>query len=334
MLRPLCIALCLALPLAAQKAPGLKLATLLPKGGAQYQLLEEMKESFAKAAGGGAKLTILADYHEGESAMVDKMRLGGLQAGLISIVGLTQIEPKAAGLQYLPMMLRSLDELDQVKQKLATALERRLEAKGFVVLFWSDAGWLRFFSRKPIRTPADLKRQKLFNWAGDTAQYDLMKKHGYDPIPLEPADTKGALATGMLDAVAAVPFLALGHQYYAEAKYMLEIDWAPLVGAMVVTRQRWDSIPEATRSDLRRIATEYGSKITAKSRQENVDSVQAMVGKHGLVVTKPAAGELDEWTQMAAGLWPEIRGKIVPADVFDEVQQILAECRKQGSSGK
>jgi len=31
-------------------------------------------------------------------------------------------------------------------------------------------------------------------------------------------------------------------------------------------------------------------------------------------------------------VYPQIRGKLVPADIFDETMRLLAECRAQGKS--
>ena len=91
---------------------------------------------------------------------------------MLTAAGLSEIEPGVAGLQNLPMGFRNLDEVDYVGEKLRPLLEARLAAKGFIVLFWSDAGWVRFFSNKPVHRPDDLKRLKLFCWSGNPAQVE------------------------------------------------------------------------------------------------------------------------------------------------------------------
>jgi hypothetical protein len=35
-----------------------------------------------------------------------------------------------------------------------------------------------------------------------------------------------------------------------------------------------------------------------------------------------------EWRKFAEGFYPQIRGKVVPADLFDEVVRLLQEYRK------
>ena len=67
--------------------------------------------------------------------MVRRMRVGQLQAGTLTTVGLAEIEPAVTGLQNMPMMFRSLEEVDYIGEKLQPMLEKRLLEKGFVVLF-------------------------------------------------------------------------------------------------------------------------------------------------------------------------------------------------------
>ena len=41
--------------------------------------------------------------------------------------------------------------------------------------------------------------------------------------------------------------------------------------------------------------------------------------KRGLVVNKPNAEQMKEWNDLAERLYPKVRGKLVPAETFDEV---------------
>lgn len=54
----------------------------------------------------------------------------------------------------------------------------------------------------------------------------------------------------------------------------------------------------------------------------------ATVKKNGLKVQAATPDVETEWRKLAEGLYPQIRGKIVPADIFDEVVRLLQEYRK------
>ncbi len=307
-----------------------KLATLAPKDTSLHQALQEMGEKWRQATGGGVALTIYTDGTVGgEADMVRKMRIGKIQSAMLTVVGLSEIDPSVTALQKMPMVFRSLDEVDYVRGKLTPNLERRFLEKGFIVLFWGDVGWVRFFTKKPVIGPQDLKKMKVFVWAGDNPQVDLMTAAGYQPVSLETNDILPGLQTGLISAIPTVPLIALAGQFYGPCPHMLELNWAPLVGGTVITKSAWDSIPSAGREALRKAAVEAGDQIKARSRAESEQSVKAMK-KRGLVV-HPVPPEIErEWRKAAEETYPKIRGKMVPADMFDEVQRLLQEYRKSG----
>jgi TRAP-type C4-dicarboxylate transport system substrate-binding protein len=261
-----------------------------------------------------------------EADIVRRMQLGQLQAGVLSVVGLSEIDKALNALSHMPMMYRSLDEVDYVVQQLRPELDTRLRDKGFVALSWHNAGWVRFFSKEPVLHPADLKKLKLFAWADDIYQIELVKTLGFQPIPLKPSDIFSGLKTGLISAIATTPFSALAYQVYGLAPHMLDMNWTVLVDATVINAKTWDSIPAATREVLQKEADGAGAQMTKVGRYEAETSVQTMV-KRGLN-THPVSPEIEaEWRRIAEDAYANIRGRMVPADIFDKVQRLLADYR-------
>ena len=318
----------LSLPLrGAEKVIRINLGTLAPRGSIYHQSLQAMAAKWKQAPGGGVRLVIYPDGTQGgEMDMVRLMRVGTLQAGLVTAVGLAEIEPGVTGLQTIPMMFRSFDEVEYVNDQLRPMLEKRLAEKGFVVLFWVDAGWVRYFSKEAMLTPDEMKKRKVFVWAGNVAQVDIMKKHGYNPVPLETTDILPGLQTGLINAVPAPPVFALTTQIDTRAPHMVDVHWAPLVGGCVIKKEAWEKIPSDARAVLLKTAVETGREIRASSRKESDDSVAAMK-KRGLTVHELTPEQEARWRAAAEEIYPDIRGRIVPADIFDEVQQLLKDYR-------
>jgi TRAP-type C4-dicarboxylate transport system substrate-binding protein len=307
----------------------IKLATLQPRGTSVHKILQEMGDQWLRAPGGGVQLTIYPDGIMGsEGKMVSRMRLGQLQAALVTVAGLMEIEPDAAALQIMPMMFRNLEEVEYVRARLEPRLEQQMAARGFVVLFWADAGWVRFFARRAALVPNDYRKLKMFvqDGAAGTRHVDIMKHAGFEPVPLQWSDLLTSLQTGMVDAVPVVPFYALGGQFYRVAGHMIEVNWVPLVGALVVRQTAWDAIAPETRDALQAAAKAAGPKVQTRSRRESDEAVATMK-KRGLEVHPLTPAQEQEWRDVAEGLYPRIRGGMVPAEVFDEVRRWLAECR-------
>jgi len=317
------------LVVSAAAAPKLKVGTLAPVGTSYHKVLMGMAETWRKESGGTVDLNIYAGGKlGGEAEMVGLMKVNSLQAALLTGVGLAEIEPGVTGLQNIPMGFRSLGEADYVGQRLHPMLEERLAQKGFVVVFWVDSGWVRFFAKKPVLHPDDLRQLKLFSWSGNPAQVELYKSAGFDAVPLETADIVPGLQRGLIDAVPLPPFYAMAAQVDTRAPYMIDLNWAPLVGAMVVRKETWEKLPDATRAALQRSAAAAGQEITAMGRREMDESVAAME-KRGLKVTRVTPEIEAEWRTISEAVYPKIRGALVPADIFDETLRLLAEYRAQ-----
>jgi TRAP-type C4-dicarboxylate transport system substrate-binding protein len=174
--------------------------------------------------------------------------------------------------------------------------------------------------------PNDLRKLKVFSQAGAPEQFDLWKVSGFNPVALEATAIPQGLLSGTISSVPTVPIFALAAQLDSQAKYMLELNWAPLVGAAVVRKKSWDRVPSAFREAMLATATETGRQVKAAGRTESEAAVAAMV-KRGLRV-QPVSAEVNaEWTDLLNKLQSHIRGKIVPADMFDEAQRILKEYR-------
>jgi len=318
----------------ADKAVTLRLGTLAPRGTSYHKNLLAMGEQWRAASGGSVRLVIYPDGTQGgEADMVGLMQTGNLDAGLLTAIGLSEIEPAVTALQSMPMSFRSLAEVDYVGEKLRPKLEERLKAKGYVVLFWTDSGWVRFFSKSRILHPEDLRELKIFTWVGNVHEYDLWKANGFKPVALETAAIPQALLSDTVQVVSMPPFFALAGQLHTQVKYMLELNWAPLVGAAVVRSKSWDRVPAQAREGMLHAAAEIGKQVKAAGRAESDTSVSAMVSKRGLKVQKVSPEVDAEWRAVVEKVQDKIRGKIVPADVFDEAQRLLKEFR-EGAGGK
>ena len=297
----------------------LRIGTVAPKNSLYHRQLMELGEVWRNAQGGNAKYLVYADGSQGgEAELARRMRIGQLQGALLSVVGLREIEPSISALQSLPLLFKSWDEVDYVREKMRPAMEKKFLDKGFIVLAWGDAGWVRFFSKDPATRPDDFKKMKFFAWGSEAEQQEIMKSLGYTPVPLETSDILPAIQTGMINVVPSTPYFALASQIYMTAPNMLEINWAPIVGALVVTSKAWGEMSPEVQAALRSASDKAGVQMRSKARQEVNEAVDAMA-KRGLKINRPTAEQMHEWDQLAQKLYPRIRGVMVPADTFDEV---------------
>lgn len=309
----------------------LKLATLAPEGSPWHDVILDIGESWKTASGGRVTLHVYAGGVAGdEPDMIRKMRIGQLQAAALSGAGLAQITPEIQALQ-MPMMLASYEELDYVRDRLAPKLETITEAHGFKILNWADAGWVHFFTQRPAIRPAEMKPLKIFTWEGDPTYAEVMKRMGFQPVPMAATDMYTGLQSGLINAFPTTPIAALSFQWFGLAKHMSDVKWAPLVGAMVVSATAWRTLPDELKPRLVQAAQDAAVRARSKIRPLEDDAIAAMK-THGLLVDPVPPDALKEWEAIGRQSYPYLVGKVVPAAMVAEVERLRDEYRAKKAS--
>lgn len=302
----------------------IKMASLVPAGSEWHNILLQMADDWKKASNGNVTLRIYPGQTMGDDPdVLRKMKLGSLHAALVASVG--EADHSVFALQ-VPMMYSSYEEVDYVLEKMTPRLNAALEAKGFVVLNWTDGGWVHFFTKKPVARPEDLKRLKLFAWASDSDVIETYKAAGFNPVPLPSTEISTALQTDLVTAVPAPPQAAVILQWYNYAKNMTDVKWALLLGATIITRQAWEKIPAEYRPAILEASRKAGLRLRDITRKNALRDIESM-RKRGLNVVHVDAKVESEWRKAAEKAYPRIRGKVIPADVFDEARKHLSEYR-------
>jgi len=260
--------------------------------------------------------------------------LGQLQAATLSVAGLSEIDPAVGAIQKIPLLYHSSDEMEYVRGKLQEEMEHRLEQKGFVVVFWSDAGWVSIMSRYPYLHPDDFKKSKVFVTADDLEEVTLINNLGFQAVPLEWPDVFLSLQTGMVDTVPITPFYAEASQLDTVVKHLLQLNYVPLVGATVVTKKAWEALSPEQREVVRKAAVEAGKQIQARSRAESQEAIEAMKKRSGLQVHAVTPALEEEWRHFAEGVYPRMRGTMIPAEIFDRALSLVAEYRAQQTKAR
>jgi len=320
-------ALLLAAPASAQTTT-FKIATLVPEGSSWHLILKEMAEQWKLVSGGKVQVRLYAGGVAGDDPdVVRKMRLGTLNGGVLTSAGVGEIDPSVYALS-VPMMFAGYDEVYAVLDKMRPSLEAGLAAKGFVVLGWADGGWVHYFSQKPVAIPDDLRALKLFSWAGDTETIELLRAAKFNPVPLPSTELSTALQTGLVQAFGAPPQITVIAQYYNHAKFMTDLDWELLLGAIVVNKDTWDKLPADLQTALRAAAEEASRKLRAEIRAGGAKDIEAMK-QRGLTVVPVSEAQRAQWRKLIEELTPKVRGPIVPAAAFDLALKYRDELRAE-----
>jgi TRAP-type C4-dicarboxylate transport system substrate-binding protein len=315
-------------PVEAQGRVLIRMATLVPDGSSWHLILKQTAEKWKEVSGGRVQVRLFPGGVAGDDPdVVRKMRLGTLSAGVLTSVGVAEIDKSVYALG-IPLMYDSYEEVYWVHEKMRAGLEAGLADKGFIVLNWADGGWVHFFTKEPVAVPADLQRLKLFTWAGDAEAVEVWRAGGFNPVPLPSTEIATALQTGLVEALGSPPQVAVISQFFNHARYMTDLRWQLLLGATLITKEAWDRVPADVQPAIRQATEEAGARLRREIDEAEAKDVEAMQ-KRGLTVVPVTDAQKAEWHKLTETLYPEIKGKVVPAEAFDEAMRLRDEYRKQ-----
>jgi TRAP-type transport system periplasmic protein len=319
----------LAPPAAGQTV--VKLATLVPDGSVWHRILLDQAAEWKRASEGRVEVRIYPGGVAGDDPdMVRKMRVGQFQAAALGVAGLVEIDDAFKVFQ-VPFFFESVDELFHVLGAMEPLLRQRLEAKGFVLLNWSYAGWVHLYSRRPVRTVADLRAQKMFMWGADDRSLRLWRSQGLQPVGLAATDIMMSLQTGMIEAIATTPLAVLSLQWHRLAPYQLDQGIAPLIGATVMTRRGFNMLSERDRPALVAASRRVGERLRAEIPPQEVRAVAELQGR-GLTVTSIAPDGRATWDSAGREFSAAHRGVIVPQDAYDQALRARDEYRRRAAA--
>jgi len=311
------LVLALAVPLAAFQTVNVRLATLAPENSPWTSALRSMGATWSKATSNRVRLTVYAGTIPSESSAIARMAVDGLQAATLMVAGLAEID-ESFNVFGIPFFFESDAELQHVQEKLTPIIKQRLEAKRFHLINWGNGGWVQLFSKKPIRTIAELQAAKLYTTEGEPKWVQWYSANGFHAVPLATGEIPKQLKlpTGAIDAAPSPPVFAVALQFFQDAPYMLDLRVAPLVGATVMTASAWNKIAPADRTAMLDAALAMEKQIQAQAPGLDAKSIDEMK-KAGLQVVTLTPQAVAQFRTTAEKVTSTLRGNMVPADVYD-----------------
>lgn len=283
---------------ALEAATVVKMATLAPEGSIWDRILREMGAEWKQETGGEVQLRIYAGGVAGDEAdIVRKMRVGQIHAAAFSVAGLSTID-RSFEVFEIPMFFESYEELYHVLETLRGDFEKRLDAKGYVLLHWGNGGWVHLFSKEPVVSVDDLRKQKLFAGAGNEGMIRMWRENGFQPVSLATTDVLTSLQTGMVQVIPTTPLAALSLQWFRQAPYMQDLGLAPLMGATVVSKRTWKRLKPETQAAMKKAAMEAEKAFKTQIPGQDAKAVEQMKGR-GLKVSPVGDADRKAWAEAA-----------------------------------
>ncbi len=316
-------ALLAALPASAQT---IKMGTVAPPNSPWDASLRALAEQWSEASQGAVSLKIYPGSIAGDELdMVRKMRIGELQAAALSGEGLKDIV-RGVLVFDLPFLFSSGPELRYVLDAMTPEFKREFEGKGFVLLGWTLAGWIEFFSRDPVVSPSDLMAQKLAVSGSDPDVVQAWRRAGFRVTTISFSDIMTGLSSGMIDAIYTEPIAAAAYQWFGIARNLCDLRIAPLISGIVVSRRAWERVAPAYRPALAEAAEGDLGSLYERTRSLERRAREVM-SENGLAINRVSPVEAERWRALVASGYSALIGTDVPTATFDRVQALIRDYR-------
>ena len=306
----------------------LKIATVAPDGSAWMRAMRDGAQRIEAATQGRVEFRFYPGGVMGNDAQIlRRIRVGQLHGGAFTAGGLADRYP-ALQAYGVPLLFRSLEEVDFVRDRLDAELQSGLEAAGFVSFGFVEGGFAQFMSANPIRSVDDLKRRRV--WIPDNDQISrlALETLGVSPVPLPVTDVMTSLQTGLLDVVASSPVVALVLQWHTRVRYVTDLPVAYSYGIFAIDGRSFGGISAADQQIVRDIMSEVVAGLDAEARDDNARALQAMLDI-GIETVSVDPANLGAWRAAIEALFPQLRARsdYMDAAFFDRMIEALAQYR-------
>lgn len=230
-----------------------------------------------------------------ENSVIQQVQLGSIEFTRISSGTLAEFN-KQFGVFSLPYIFNDQEHVwrflnGDFGQKMLTNLEK----SRMIGLCYYEAGSRSFYTKKPVKSPEDLKGLKI-RVIQNAVNIELMKAFGASATPMPYGEVFSALQTGVIDGAENNPpsYLTANH-YQAVKNYVLD-SHQRVPEVLMVSRVAWDKMSDEDKKIIQEAAKEtvkYQIEVWNKFEKEALNKLI----QNGVVVTE--VKDMKPWQEAA-----------------------------------
>ena len=237
----------------------LKAADTHPAGYPTVVAVENMGKKLEAATKGRIKMQMFPGAVLGqEKETVEQTQLGAIQIARISLGVVGPVVPDV-NVFNMPFVFRDVNHMRKVidgpigDELLKKVTESPAKLVG---LGWMDGGSRSLYTKKPVRTPADLAGQKV-RMMGNPLFVDTMNAMGGNGIAMAYGEVFTALQTGVLDGAENNPpsYFTANH-YNTPAKYYAQTNHLIIPEIFVMSKVAWDKLSKEDQALVMKVSRE------------------------------------------------------------------------------
>ncbi len=295
-----------------------------PQGYPTVDAVKEMGRLLRERTNGRLDIKMFAGGQLGaERDTLEITTFGGLDMTRVNLAPLNSIEPLTV-IPALPFLFRSTDHMRRALDgPPGEEILASLAPHDLIGLCFYDSGERSFYTtRRPIRTPADMKGLKI-RVPNSDLYVAMIKALGADATPMDLSEVYQALVQGVIDgAENNWPSYDTG-RHFEPAKYYSLTRHVMAPDVLVMSKRRWDRLPDEDRSHVKAAAKESVPYMRVLWDQRVNDA------RARLLAVGVEANEVDA-TEVFIDRMRPVWDRFV---VTDQQKRIISEIEAMGDAG-
>lgn len=314
------------LPVYAEATRIIKFATLAPQGSTWLKAVEDIGNELNVKSKGNLRLKVYAGGIAGdEKDILRKMRIDQLHCAGFTGVGLGEILNEIR-IFDLPFFFKEYGEIDFIRGKLNDRFTNEFEKNGYILLGWTDVGFIYFFSNAMIDSINALRSTKMWIWEGDPVAKALFDSINLSSVPLSVTDVMTSLQTGLIDSVYVSPLGAIALQWFTKVKYMLDLPLANATGAILMSKKYYDSLSPEFQVLIKDTFKDHMERLTQLARDDNKKSIEE-IKKYGVKLISLSGESMEEFDIASKNACKIVAGKLFSIELIKDINVMIEEYR-------
>ena len=263
------------------------------------------KEAVERSTGGAVEVQLFPNRALGdERQMLEGMRFGTVDAGVITNAVIAQIEP-AYQLLDLPFLFSDEAQAHKVLDgAVGDELKKRLAARNIVLLGFMEGGFRNMINNKrPVLTPADVEGVK-YRVMQNPVFIDMFNSLGGAAVPMAWGETFTAVQQGTIDGLEIPVAVIDANKYYEVTKFLSLTNHTYSMIGLVMSKRALDKLPPERRSAVlaaARTATEQQREAAGSDAKATL----ARLESNGMKINKVA--DVDAFRKSVAPVYDKFR---------------------------
>lgn len=250
-----------------------------------------------------------------EKSVVEQLQYGGIDFSRVSLSPLAEFDKELNVLQ-LPYLYSSSDQMWKVLDgSIGNKFLAGVKSAKLVGLSWFAAGARNFYTKKQVKTLADLKGLKI-RVQESSMMMDMVKALGASPTPMDYGEVYSALQNGVVDGAENNWPSYDSTNHYEVAKYYLLDGHTRVPEMQLCSQATWNKLSDSDKKIVQECATE-SAKLERQLWAEQEKKSEDKVKKAGSVVTELSPEELKKFQDAVKPLYSKYA-----KDYMDTVKQI------------